>query len=72
MGIADKFRSLFGSSKLDVGKRFELIREAVHGTMSQFYVARDRQTDEIVGLKICDREKTRHFRGTVFRTRKAQ
>lgn len=63
MGFTDKLRSLFGSPKLDVAKRFELIREAVHGTMSRFYVARDRETGEIVGLKICDRKKRDTFEG---------
>jgi serine/threonine-protein kinase len=64
MGIADKFRSLFQSStKLDVSKRFEILREAVSGTMSKFYKARDRESGEIVGVKICDIEKTSFFEG---------
>jgi serine/threonine-protein kinase len=44
--------------KVDVQKRYEYLREAVSGTMSDFYMARDRQTDQIVGLKILDRNKT--------------
>ena len=61
MGLVDKFRSLLEGSKLDVDRRFELMRAAVSGTMSKFYMARDRNTDEIFGLKICDKEKTDYF-----------
>lgn len=61
MGFVDKLKSLFGESKLDVQGRYELVREAVHGTMSNFYMARDRRTGEIVGLKICDLQKTEVF-----------
>ena len=64
MGIADKFRSLFQSSaKLDVSKRFEILREAVSGTMSKFYKVRDRESGQVVGLKIGDLEKTGFFEG---------
>ena len=64
MGIADKFRSLFQSSaKLDVSKRFEILREAVSGTMSKFYKVKDRESGEVVGLKICDVEKRDFFEG---------
>ncbi len=63
MGLADKFRALFEPSKLDVWKRFEVLREAVSGTMSKFYKVRDRDTKEILGLKICDIEKTSFFEG---------
>jgi serine/threonine-protein kinase len=61
MGFVDKLRSLFSDSKLDVNARYELLREAVHGTMSNFYMARDRKTGELVGLKICDLQKTEVF-----------
>lgn len=47
-----------GSAKVNVRSRFELLREAISGTMSTFHMARDRTTKEIVGLKILDREKT--------------
>jgi serine/threonine-protein kinase len=47
-----------GTSKVNIRSRFELLREAISGTMSAFYMARDRTTKEIVGLKILDREKT--------------
>lgn len=58
MGLLDK---LFKSSKTNLKSRFELLREAISGTMSTFYMARDRNTKEIVGLKILDREKTAHL-----------
>jgi serine/threonine-protein kinase len=58
MDLLSRVKSLFGGGKVDVRERFELLREAVHGTMSKFYMARDRQRDKIVGLKILDLEKT--------------
>lgn len=61
MGMADRFRALFQSSKVDINERFEILREAISGTMSKFHQARDRKTDEIVGLKICDLAKTTFF-----------
>jgi len=56
MGLLDKLFK--GSSKTNLKTRFELLREAISGTMSTFHMARDRTTKEIVGLKILDREKT--------------
>ena len=46
-----------------LAKRFEVLRQAVSGTMSKFYQVRDRETDEIFGLKICDVEKTNFLEG---------
>ncbi len=60
MGWLDKFVSQRGA-KLNVEKRFDLLRSAVSGTMSRFYMARDRKTGETVGLKILDPEKTAFF-----------
>jgi eukaryotic-like serine/threonine-protein kinase len=57
MGLLDNLKSIFGA-KVNVRSRFELLREAVSGTMSSFYMARDRRTGEVVGLKILDRKKT--------------
>jgi len=57
----DRFRPIFGQGKLDVKERFELLREAISGTMSKFYRARDRKTDKVVGLKILDPAKTAAF-----------
>jgi serine/threonine-protein kinase len=47
--------------RLDIKKRFELLREAVSGTMSKFYKAFDRQENRVVGLKVLDPEKTKAF-----------
>jgi hypothetical protein len=58
MGVFDRNKSVLHSEgkKLDVDARFELEREAVSGTMSKFYMARDRRTGDVVGLKIGDPE----------------
>jgi eukaryotic-like serine/threonine-protein kinase len=50
--------NLFKGSKVDIRSRFELLREAISGTMSSFYMARDRSTKEVVGLKVLDLQKT--------------
>ena len=63
MGILDNFKTMWSGGKLDVAKRFEVLRHAISGTMSKFYQVRDRETDEIFGLKICDVEKTNFFEG---------
>ena len=61
MSFLDKLKGLLGKEPLDVLARYELLREAVSGTMSKFYMARDRTTDQIVGLKIADQEKLTAF-----------
>jgi serine/threonine-protein kinase len=61
MGLLDKLFK--GSTKTNLRTRFELLREAISGTMSAFYMARDRTTKEVVGLKILDREKTAALEG---------
>lgn len=59
MSLLGSFKTLFkGATKINVRSRFELLREAVSGTMSNFYMARDRTTKEVVGLKVLDLEKT--------------
>lgn len=52
---------LDASGRLDVDARYEMLRDSISGTMSQFRMARNRQTDEIIGLKILDEEKTAYF-----------
>ena len=47
--------------RVDLRERFELKRRAISGTMSKFYMAYDRKTDQTVGLKIADREKVETF-----------
>lgn len=61
MSFLDKLKGMLGKESLDVLARYELLREAVSGTMSKFYMARDRTTDQIVGLKIADQEKLTAF-----------
>ena len=66
-GIGKFFKSLLEGGKVDVAQRYEILREAVSGTMSDFHMARDRQTGDIIGLKVLDKAKTEHleqrFRG---------
>lgn len=61
MSLLDRLQSLFSDGKVNIAKRFERRREAVSGTMSKFYMARDRKNDRIVGLKVLDRDKTIAF-----------
>ena len=61
MGFLDSVKSLLSGGKCDVRSRFELMREAISGTMSEFYMARDRRTGQVVGLKILDAKKTAEF-----------
>jgi serine/threonine protein kinase len=58
MGIGQFFKSILEGGKVDVAARYEILREAVSGTMSNFHMARDRETEQIVGLKILDKAKT--------------
>jgi serine/threonine-protein kinase len=58
MGIGQFFKSILDSGKVDVAARYAILREAVSGTMSNFHMARDRETEQIVGLKVLDKAKT--------------
>jgi eukaryotic-like serine/threonine-protein kinase len=58
VGISSFFKSILEGSKVDIARRYEIMREAVSGTMSNFHMARDRETNQIVGLKILDKKKT--------------
>lgn len=66
-GLGSFFRSMLDGGKVDVLRRYEILRDAVSGTMSNFHQARDRETGEIVGLKVLDKTKTEQlearFRG---------
>ena len=57
MSIFTSLKNLFVSQKLDVARRFRLEREAISGTMSRFYLAREYATDRLYGLKIVDMKK---------------
>jgi len=48
---------LFGKPKLNYRRKYELLHEAISGTMSQVYKARDRETGELVAVKIIDSNK---------------
>jgi eukaryotic-like serine/threonine-protein kinase len=62
MPLLDQLKSfLSGGSQMNVSKRFVLLHEAISGTMSSFYMARDLRTDKVVGLKILDPKKTAAF-----------
>jgi serine/threonine protein kinase len=61
MGILDGLMSIMSGGRLDVAARFEILRAAISGTMSDTYKARDRRTNEIVALKVLDLVKTREF-----------
>jgi serine/threonine-protein kinase len=56
--VSQFFKSILEGGKVDVLARYQILREAVSGTMSNFLMARDRETEQIVGLKILDRKKT--------------
>ena len=60
MGIFDRFKTMMDGN-MNVLSRYELLREAISGTMSAFHMARDRKSGEVVGLKILDKEKTQQF-----------
>ncbi len=57
----DSFRDLFKDKRTDIGERFQILREAINGTMSNFHMALDHSTGKTVGLKILDTEKTAAF-----------
>lgn len=67
MGLSTFFKSILEGGKVDIARRYEILRDAVSGTMSDFHMARDRETEQIVGLKILDKRKTEQldmrFRG---------
>ena len=49
-------KSLFGKPKLNYRQKYELLQEAISGTMSQVFKAQDRETGELVAVKIIDSE----------------
>lgn len=64
MSLFGKLSSMFRTetrSRVDVESRFERLRSSVSGTMSNFFVARDRVRNEVVGVKLCDAEKVLFF-----------
>jgi eukaryotic-like serine/threonine-protein kinase len=62
MGLLDKFFKSEGNKRVDVEARFQRIRSAISGTMSNFFVAKDRfNENKIVGVKLCDIDKVEFF-----------
>jgi eukaryotic-like serine/threonine-protein kinase len=62
MPLFDQLKTMLsGGGQVNVSKRFVLLHEAISGTMSSFYMARDLKVDRIVGLKILDPKKTVAF-----------
>ena len=49
-------KSLLGKPRLNYRQKYDLLQEAISGTMSKVYKARDRQTGEVVAVKIIDPE----------------
>jgi len=47
-------KTLFGKPRLNYRQKYELLQEAISGTMSQVFKARDKQTGELVAVKIID------------------
>ncbi len=62
MGFFDSLFKQKGTKHVDIELRFERLRSAISGTMSNFFVAKDRENDNrIVGVKLCDTEKVAFF-----------
>lgn len=63
MGFFDRlFAKKEGVKRADIELRFERIRSAISGTMSNFFVAKDRMNNNcIVGVKLCDIDKVDFF-----------
>lgn len=64
MPLFDQIKTMLsGGGQLNVSKNFVLLHEAISGTMSNFYMARDLRNDKVVGLKLLDPKKTAAFEG---------
>ena len=50
-----------GRTRVNIESRFEIMRTAVSGSMSKFFMARDRESDDVVGLKVANPKKTKLF-----------
>jgi serine/threonine-protein kinase len=61
MGLLDFLKTKVANSHVDLSKRYAFQREAVSGTMSKFYAAKDLRTGRLVGLKILDLQRTKAF-----------
>jgi serine/threonine-protein kinase len=62
MEFLKKLQGFFQKTEtLDIAQRFEMLREAVTGTMSHFHMVRDHKSGRIAGLKLLNAEKTAQF-----------
>ena len=65
MGFLDRFKKKPADTtrrtRVNIEQRFEIKRTAISGSMSNFYMARDRENDNTIGLKVADSEKTKLF-----------
>ena len=62
MNFFKKLQGMFTKAeKLDISQRFEILREAITGTMSHFHMVRDHESGKVVGLKLLDVDKTVQF-----------
>jgi serine/threonine-protein kinase len=59
--ILTKLQEMFKDRRVDVAERFQIVREAVSGTMSNFFMVTDRTTGKTCGLKLLDPEKCAAF-----------
>ena len=65
MGLLDRFKQIASGNRCDINQRFEVLREAISGTMSKCFKARDRRNDRIVAVKVLDKQKTAELEGLV-------
>jgi eukaryotic-like serine/threonine-protein kinase len=65
VGFLALLQSLFGGkkqqSRVNVGKRFDLLNRTGQGSMSKVWKARDRELGRVVCLKLLDKAKTARF-----------
>jgi len=61
MGLFDRFKKSSKPKRVNIESRFKVKRSAISGTMSNFFMAQDRERAEVVGLKIADTKKTDAF-----------
>jgi eukaryotic-like serine/threonine-protein kinase len=61
MPLLDSLKQLLAGKRTNISSRFALLREGIQGTMSNFYMARDLKTNQIVGLKVLNPKKNAEF-----------
>ena len=61
MKFLTQLGSLLSGNRVNLSDRFQILSEAVNGTMSNFHRALDKKNNKMIGLKILDPEKTAAF-----------